>query len=214
MRSLERHRDAGAYALGLLDAADAFRFEDHLADCPACLLALDELSTTTGQLALYCRVTPSAVEPCAAPSAGLLDGVLRETARRYGAGRGRRVGAAAACAVLVAAAPALAALTTQAPEPVRMSARDPRSGATATLTARDRVWGSEIGLTVRDAAARGRVCELVAVAADGSEQTVTTWRTPERAVRTRGASALRTGRTVRYEVRTADGKALLTLRRP
>jgi len=35
MRSLERHHDAGAYALGLLDAADTFRFEDHLGRCPA-----------------------------------------------------------------------------------------------------------------------------------------------------------------------------------
>lgn len=213
MRSLERHRDAGAYALGLLDGADAFRFEDHLADCPSCLRSLDELSAAARQLELYGRVTPTAVEPCAAPSAGLLDGALRKTARRYAAGRVRRIGAAAVCAVLVVAAPAVTALTTAAPEPVRMSARDPRGGAAATLTARDRVWGSEIGLTVRGAAARGQVCELVAVGTDGSEQTVTTWRAPERAVRTRGASALRTGQTVRYEVRAADGTALLTLRR-
>ncbi|MGQ4427661.1 zf-HC2 domain-containing protein, partial [Streptomyces violaceoruber] len=36
MRSLERHRDVGAYALGVLDEAEAFRFEDHLMECPRC----------------------------------------------------------------------------------------------------------------------------------------------------------------------------------
>ena len=35
MRSLERHRDVGAYALGVLDEADTFRFEDHLRSVPA-----------------------------------------------------------------------------------------------------------------------------------------------------------------------------------
>lgn len=35
MRSLERHRDVGAYALGVLDEAEAFRFEDHLMECPS-----------------------------------------------------------------------------------------------------------------------------------------------------------------------------------
>lgn len=36
MRSLERHRDVGAYALGVLDEADAFRFEDHHGVSPVC----------------------------------------------------------------------------------------------------------------------------------------------------------------------------------
>ncbi|MDP9685747.1 hypothetical protein J2S47_006249 [Streptomyces griseoviridis] len=34
MRSLERHRHAGAYALGVLDERDAFRFEDHPRGAP------------------------------------------------------------------------------------------------------------------------------------------------------------------------------------
>ena len=36
MRSQETHRDVAAYALGVLDEADAFRFEDHLMECPRC----------------------------------------------------------------------------------------------------------------------------------------------------------------------------------
>ncbi|MFF3641247.1 zf-HC2 domain-containing protein [Streptomyces sp. NPDC002564] len=213
MRPLERHRDAGAYALGVLDEADVFRFEDHLAGCPDCLLALDELHVPACQLTLYGRATPPSVEPCPPAADGLLERLLREAGRLRGARRGRRLGALAVAAALAVGAPAAALLTAPAPGPVRISARDAHSGVSATLTAKDRAWGTEIGLTVRDEAAGGRVCELVAVGADGSEQTVTTWRVPPHAVRTGGAAALRTAQTVRYEVRTAAGTPLLTLRR-
>ncbi|MFK4070275.1 zf-HC2 domain-containing protein [Streptomyces sp. NPDC029674] len=214
MRPLERHRDAGAYALGVLDRADAFRFEDHLMGCPDCLLSLDGLHAAARQLALYGRVTPSPVEPAAAPSPGLLDRILREAGQLHGARRRWRLCAVAVGVALAVGAPAVTVVTATGPSPVRLSARDARSGVSATLTARDRAWGTEIGLTVRDAAADGRVCELVAVGADGSEQTVTTWRAPAPTVRTRGAAALRTAQTERYEVRSADGEPLLTLRNP
>ena len=38
------HTDVGAYALGLLEAADRQAFEEHLAGCPACAAELAELS--------------------------------------------------------------------------------------------------------------------------------------------------------------------------
>ncbi|MEU5687238.1 hypothetical protein DEJ48_03725 [Streptomyces venezuelae] len=217
MGPLERHRDAGAYALGVLDAADTFRFEDHLMDCPACLLEIDELHTATLQLALYGRATPAPVEPFAAPSTGLLDRLLGRAGRLSGERRGRRLCAVAVGAVLALGVPAVTLTPADGPGPVRITARDARSGVSATLTARDRPWGSEIGLTVRDTAgatAGGRVCELVAVDVDGSEQTVMSWRVPAPTMHTEGTAALRTARTDRYEVRTAHGKPLLTLRRP
>ncbi|MFF1380949.1 zf-HC2 domain-containing protein [Streptomyces sp. NPDC058308] len=83
MSSLERHRDAGAYALGVLDPADTSRFEEHLPDCPTCLLACHELNNLTRQMKLYARVTPTAVEPFAVPSAGLLDRLLRQVRIRF-----------------------------------------------------------------------------------------------------------------------------------
>ncbi|NDZ84405.1 zf-HC2 domain-containing protein, partial [Streptomyces sp. SID10115] len=101
MRPLERHRDAGAYALGVLDEADAFRFEDHLMDCPACLLELGELHAPARQLGLYDRATPAAVDPFAAPSPGLLDRLLGRAGRLSGVRRGRRLCARAVGAVLV-----------------------------------------------------------------------------------------------------------------
>ncbi|MGW2229267.1 zf-HC2 domain-containing protein [Streptomyces formicae] len=211
MRSLERHRDVGAYALGVLDAADVFRFEDHLADCPACLRALDELGATTRQLERYGRLTPPSVDPFTAPDPALLDRLLCEIRRRRGR-RGRRLYAVAAAVVISAAAPVAGILTASDAEPARISARGP-DGVSATLTARDRVWGTELGLTMREATPLPWVCELVAVGADGSEQAVTTWRMGASTVRVRGVAALHPAQTDRYEVRTADGRLLLTLHR-
>jgi hypothetical protein len=38
-----RHRDVASYALGILDDADAMRFEEHLADCAMCAMELESL---------------------------------------------------------------------------------------------------------------------------------------------------------------------------
>ncbi|MFJ2770352.1 zf-HC2 domain-containing protein [Streptomyces sp. NPDC087300] len=212
MRSLERHRDAGAYALGVLDAADAFRFEDHLAGCPACLLALDELRATTRQLETYGRLTPASVAPVAAPDPALLGRLLRESARLRGRRR-RWLCAVAASVVLAVAAPAASVITASGAGSAHLSAHGP-DGVAATLTARERAWGTELGLTMREETPSPWVCELVAVGVDGAEQTVTTWRMGRRTVRVQGVAALHPARTDRYEVRTADGRLLLTLRRP
>ncbi|GAB1642318.1 zf-HC2 domain-containing protein [Krasilnikovia sp. MM14-A1259] len=37
----DQHFDVAAYALGVLDARDAARFEDHLIDCPTCAIELE-----------------------------------------------------------------------------------------------------------------------------------------------------------------------------
>ncbi|MEU2880738.1 zf-HC2 domain-containing protein, partial [Streptomyces sp. NPDC007070] len=73
MRSLERHRDVGAYALGVLDEADAFRFEDHLTACPRCAAQVTEFGPTARQLLLYRRATPRFVHPTAQPGPRLLE---------------------------------------------------------------------------------------------------------------------------------------------
>ncbi|WP_143631837.1 zf-HC2 domain-containing protein, partial [Streptomyces thermovulgaris] len=75
MRSLERHGDVGAYALGVLDEAEAFRFEDHLMECPRCAAHVAEFGPTTRQLMLYRRATPRFVHPMAQPGPGLGHGV-------------------------------------------------------------------------------------------------------------------------------------------
>ncbi|MFH8484178.1 zf-HC2 domain-containing protein [Streptomyces longisporoflavus] len=221
MRPLERHRDAGAYALGVLDAADTFRFDDHLMDCPPCRAVVAELVPAAQQLAAYRGRTPPPVDPLAAPGPGLIDRLLGETVRLRRAGRRRWLCAVAAGVVLALAAPATAVLRAGGPGPEQITARDGRSGVSATLTARGRDWGTDVGLRVRDPHGGARVCELVAVGTDGSEQTVTTWRAPQESsgeepagLSTGGGAALPREDIARYEVRTTGGQRLLTLRRP
>ncbi|MGW7069331.1 hypothetical protein ACWGII_14775 [Streptomyces sp. NPDC054855] len=217
MRPLERHRDAGAYALGLLDAADTFRFDDHLMDCAECRALLTELRPTAQQLAAYERLTPPHVEPLAVPGPGLGERLLAEAVRLRRVGRRRWLCAVVASVVLALAAPVTAALRAEGPGPDQITARDGRTGVSATLTVRGRDWGTDIGLRVRDPEGP-HVCELVAVGTDGSEQTVTTWKAPagesSEELSTQGGAALPREDIARYEVRTTGGQRLLTLRSP
>ncbi|MGY1428194.1 zf-HC2 domain-containing protein [Streptomyces sp. MN12] len=214
MRSLERHRDVGAYALGVLDEADAFRFEDHLMECPRCATQVTEFGPATRQLMLYRQATPRPVHPMARPGPRLLDRLLGEVAARRRSGR-RRVLYAVAAAVVCAVAGSGAVLhagPADAPG-VRLTANDERSGVWARVSAEDRAWGTGVELTVKDGAGP-RPCRLVAVGRDGTEQTVTSWMVPGRDDRPstmRGGAALHTDQIARYEVRTADGERLVTL---
>ncbi|QDQ14941.1 zf-HC2 domain-containing protein [Streptomyces spectabilis] len=205
MRSLERHRDAGAYALGVLDRADAFRFEDHLMDCPHCRARVDELALPAGMLRAHGRDLPPVPGPL------LLDRLLGEAARSRRLRRRWWLGGVAAGVALAVAAPTAAVLTSEGPAPLRAAATDARGELAAVLTARPYAWGTAVDLRVRDAAGR-RVCALVAVGVDGDEETVTTWRGTERALTTRGGTGLGPDRIDHFEVRAAGGARLLTLR--
>ncbi|MFF5438522.1 zf-HC2 domain-containing protein [Streptomyces achromogenes] len=219
MRSLERHRDAGAYALGVLDEADAFRFEDHLMECAPCAAHVSGFGPATRQLMLYRRVTPPFVHPLAQPGPRLLDRLLGELAhlRRV---RRRRLGyGLAASVVLAVAGPGLVAFAGH-PQPsdargTRVaSATDPRTGVWARVTSADEEWGGELRVEVAGGAGP-RACRLVAVGRDGTEQVVAGWTAPGvggRPVTALAATALHPDRIARYEVRTARGEVLVTVR--
>ncbi|MFF3303717.1 zf-HC2 domain-containing protein [Streptomyces sp. NPDC002908] len=55
MLATEPHRDAGAYALGVLGAADTSRFELHLVECSACVVQVREFGGVVRHLAAYAR---------------------------------------------------------------------------------------------------------------------------------------------------------------
>ena len=101
MRSLESHRDVGAYALGVLDEAEAFRFEDHLMECPRCAAHVTEFGPAARQLMLYRRATPRFVHPMAQPGPRLLDRLLAEVASRHRAKRRRLLYGLAASVVFL-----------------------------------------------------------------------------------------------------------------
>ncbi|MEV5018664.1 zf-HC2 domain-containing protein [Streptomyces sp. NPDC053780] len=213
MRSLERHRDVGAYALGVLDEAEAFRFEDHLMECPRCAAQVTEFGPATRQLMLYRRATPRLVHPLTRPGPRLLDRLLSEVAARHRAGRRRVLYALAAAVVCAVAAPGAVLYASQGERAVPLSATDERSGVWARITAEDEAWGTDVMLEVKDGAGP-RPCRLVAVGRDGTEQTITSWNVPghdDRPNTMRGGAALHPDQIARYEVRTAHGEHLVTL---
>ncbi|MBT2398354.1 zf-HC2 domain-containing protein [Streptomyces sp. ISL-100] len=228
MSTNQRHRDVGAYALGVLDPADSFRFEEHLADCATCAVRLSEFAALESTLAAYAH--PGAgVVLAERPTPGLLDRLLdRVEAGRRQRGR-RRMRLVAAAAALIIAGPAAAlALQPGAADGdgdgtvQRYAATDPASGVSASVALRERGWGSGVGLEL--ARVKGPLtCELIAIGKDGEEQTVTTWAVPEggygmpgvpgheEPLRTEGGAALSDTEIDRFEVRTLDGRRLVTI---
>ncbi|MFR9800533.1 zf-HC2 domain-containing protein [Streptomyces sp. MS06] len=213
MSPLERHHDAAAYALGVLDPADAFRFEDHLPDCPRCTAQVTGFGPTARQLLLYRSATPRPVHPMARPGDILLDRLLgRITARRRAARRRFRF-AVAASVLLSLGGSAVAVVAAGGHGVAPLAATDARSGVWAQIVARDEAWGSRVELRIRDGSGH-RSCRLVAVGRDGSEQTVTSWAVPGRAEgpsTLQGGAALHPDQIDHYEVRTADGRRLVTV---
>ncbi|MFG2373933.1 zf-HC2 domain-containing protein [Streptomyces sp. NPDC048504] len=213
MRSLERHRDVGAYALGVLDEADAFRFEDHLMECTSCAAHVTEFGPASRQLMLYRRATPRSVHPMAQPGPRLLDRLLGEVASRHRAGRRRFLYAVAASVVFAVGGPAVATLAAHGDGAVQLTATDAKSGVWAQVTAANENYGSDVSLKIKDGAGP-RSCRLVVVGRDGSEQTVTSWMVPEHdatMITMQGGSAMHPTEIDHYDVRTADGQQLVRL---
>ncbi|MER5276666.1 zf-HC2 domain-containing protein [Streptomyces sp. NPDC002809] len=205
-------RDVGAYALGVLGAADTFRFEEHLEGCPLCAGGVVELGGLTAALRWYARLTPPGVDPVVRAGPGL----ERRATRAVAAGRRRtrRRRLAATAAVVLAAGVPFAGPGGER-EAGRWTGADRGSGMTAVVTARAREWGADVGLEVAGVPDTG-VCSLVAVGRDGDEETVTTWSSAgggEGPRRVSGGVALRPGAIAGFEVRTAAGRRLLRLTR-
>ncbi|MFJ7119484.1 zf-HC2 domain-containing protein [Streptomyces albogriseolus] len=216
MRSLERHRDVGAYALGVLDEAEAFRFEDHLMECPSCAVQVTEFGPATRQLMLYRSATPRTVRPVTQPSPRMLDRLLTQVSARRRVGRRRVLLALAASVVLAVSAPAVTVVARgdDGPRPLTVAATDERSGVWAEVRVEDRDWGSSVELRVKDAAGP-RDCVLVGIGRDGSENVMTSWAVPRHDARPNtvpGGSAMRSDDIERYEVRSTEGETLVVLR--
>ncbi|MER6070314.1 zf-HC2 domain-containing protein [Streptomyces sp. NPDC001817] len=214
MRSLERHRDVGAYALGVLDEAEAFRFEDHLMECPQCAAQVTEFGPATRQLMLYRRATPRFVHPMAQPGPRLLDRLLGEVAHRHRARRRRFLYGLAASVVLAVAGPGIVAFAGHAEPAAHITAAtDSKTGVWAEVTADDGDTGSRLLLRVKDGTGP-HACRLVVVGRDGSEQVVGSWMEPGHNTRTftaLGSSTMHPDDIARYDVRTADGQRLVSV---
>ncbi|MET9077550.1 zf-HC2 domain-containing protein [Streptomyces sp. NPDC004232] len=217
MRSQERHRDVGAYALGVLNEADAFRFEDHLMECPQCAAQVTEFGPAARQLMLYRRATPRFVHPMTQPGPRLLERLLGEVARRQRVRRRRFLYGLAASVVLATAGSGLMAFTAHDEPAARATAAtDPKTGVWAEVTADDEDSGSRLLLKVKDRTGP-HTCRFVIVGRDGSEQVAGTWTQSGPAAGTftaLGSSPLHPDQIARYDVRTTDGQSLVTLKAP
>ncbi|MFJ3305119.1 zf-HC2 domain-containing protein [Streptomyces sp. NPDC086549] len=218
MRSLERHRDVGAYALGVLDEAEAFRFEDHLMECPRCAAHVTEFGPTARQLMLYRRATPRFVHPMTQPGPRLLDRLLGEVAVRHRGRRRRFLYGLAASVVLAVVGAGIAVHTTgQEDSAVRVTAAtDAKSGVWAQVTTADADWGSQVELKVKDASGH-HSCRLVVIGRDGSEQIAGSWDETGHDGMTntmRAGAAMHPEEIAKYEVRTTEGDRLITLEAP
>lgn len=193
----DRHTDVGAYALGVLDAVDAERFEVHLAGCDRCAAELEELMGLPPVLADFKASAPTLETITATPGPRVLDGLLDEVATtRRGRAR-RRLFLVAAAVVLIVGGPLAAvsvkggadeppaptpplanAVRAQFAEGEKVSSVDPDTKVSAGVSMAARTWGTQIVLELANV--KGPLsCNLVAVGKDGRRQTVTTWAVPE-----------------------------------
>jgi hypothetical protein len=217
MRTLDLHRDVGAYALGVLDAADAFRFEDHLMECPRCTLSLADFEGVKTQLDLYARRTPPGVPPLTEARPELLTRLLARAAAGRRRVRRRRLALVAVAAALVVGGPLVVLDVTRAPAvsavTAQWTASDRTTGSSAVVTTAATAWGTDIGLELVRPAVNG-VCALIVVGVDGSRETVTTWASHTRdgeRLTTRGGASMSPDGIDHFEIRTSAGRRLLVI---
>ncbi|MEV8565220.1 zf-HC2 domain-containing protein [Streptomyces sp. NPDC051322] len=213
MRSPELHRAVGAYAIGVLGPADAFRFEEHLVGCPRCAVLLEEFGSVEALLADYARQLPPGVEPGVPTSEALLHRLLDGVRARRRSVRTRRL-ALVAAAVVLAGGGTFSVARPAGDGPgagVRWAATDRTTGVSAAVAVRSADWGTDVEVDVRDAP-HDEVCSLVAVGWTGEVQTVATWAAGRRGpLQAKGAAALPPDAIDHFEVRTSGGKRLLSV---
>lgn len=203
MSSPQIHEDVGAYALGVLGAAETFHFEEHLVGCAACRRLLTEFGSVTALLAAYAE---DGAMPAGPVSPEVLHRMLGAVAERRRRGRTLRIALVAAAGVLVVGG--IGVVLAPAAPPWQVASHAP--GVTASLVTAPKEWGTDVELGLAGAAPVS--CTLVAVGRDGTEQTVATWADRGgQPVRMRGAAALAQNAIARFEVRAADGTRLATI---
>lgn len=191
------HTDVGAYALGVLDAADAARFEEHLVGCEACAARLTELLDLPPLLSALADdgtgrpAAPETLLPTPAPR--VRENLLAEVAAVRRRGRRRRLLLVAAAVALIVGGPVATVALTGGEEPPQAAnpaermydsaadkhtAVDPVTKVDAGVSMADRPWGTSVALRLGNV--HGPLsCSLVAIGRNGTEQTVTTWAVPD-----------------------------------
>ncbi|MDH6702130.1 hypothetical protein P3T26_006632 [Streptomyces sp. MAA16] len=195
------HETVGAYALGILDDAEATAFEAHLAGCEWCAQQLDELAGMEPMLAALADLpgagTPAIGESLSArPSPRLAEKLVVEVDERRKVRSRRSLFGLAASIVLIVGGPlAVYAATggsdgsganeaTAPPAQTLFStmtdkntATDATTHVTATVATEEKAWGTHAVLQLGNV--KGPLkCSLIAVGKNGERETVSTWSVP------------------------------------
>lgn len=200
----------GAYLIGSLAPAERAAVERHLARCAECRAELTTLAPLPGLLG---RLSPDEARSRAlTPAPDLLARTLDTVRARRRAERRRllrwRLAAAAAAAVAVVAAGT--SLWPSGP-PAAPLVAVAGAGAAGTGSLEARGWGTAVELDVTGLPVAPRYV-AVAVARDGRGEVAATWgATPSGRAVVSGATAIPRAELAAVEVRTADGRAVLTL---
>ncbi|MET7284270.1 zf-HC2 domain-containing protein [Streptomyces sp. NPDC005573] len=193
------HETVGAYALGILDDAEATAFEAHLAGCEWCAQQLDELAGMEPMLAALADLpetgsTPALGESLSArPSPRLVERLVDDVSERRAQKRRKSFYMIAAAAALIIAGPvgvmavgsggdsgqtatplAAGPAQTFAKMTDKVSGSDTATGVSATVAMDEKNWGTDTVLQLKGV--KGPLkCSLVAVAKNGERQTLGSW---------------------------------------
>ncbi|KOT36152.1 RNA polymerase subunit sigma [Streptomyces caelestis] len=200
------HETVGAYALGILDDAEATAFEAHLATCEWCAQQLDELAGMEPVLAALADLpgtgTPALGESLSArPSPRVVEKLVDEVAERRARKRRRNFYMVAAAGALIVSGPFVAVAASGgsdgsgngggtnrplAANPAKeafdkssekIMATDPGSRVTATVALEEKLWGTEIVTELKNVKGVQK-CSLIAVGKNGERETVNSWSVP------------------------------------
>ncbi len=199
------HETVGAYALGILDDAEATQFEMHLATCEWCGQQLDELAGMEPMLAALADLpaaqgTPAIGESLSAkPTTGLADRLVGEVVQHRAKKSRRNFFMLAAGVALIVGGPTAVFATTgggdEAPKEGqtfsaaqdsfthmgakdKVSSTDASTQVTATVGMESKAWGTHAVLELKNVKGPEK-CSLIAVGKNGERETVTSWSVPE-----------------------------------
>ncbi|MCT7353817.1 zf-HC2 domain-containing protein [Streptomyces sp. 15-116A] len=201
------HETVGAYALGILDDAEASAFEMHLAGCEWCAQQLDELAGMEPMLAALADLpgagTPSIGESLSAkPSPRVVEKLVDEVAERRAKKRRRNFYMVAAAGALIVSGPFVAVATSNGGDgggggtgtnqtlsanpakeafdqiPDKITATDPKTKVSATVALQKKDWGTGTVVEVKNVKGPEK-CAMIAVGKNGERETVTSWSVPE-----------------------------------
>ncbi|AEA22923.1 anti-sigma factor family protein [Pseudonocardia dioxanivorans] len=205
--------ELGSYLLGSLSPAEHAAVDRHLLTCAECRAEIASLAPLPGLLG---RLTvEEAHEGLVAPPEDLLrrtlDAVRTERrAERRHVRRWQVLTAAAAVAAVVGVGVATVPSMVGGPENVAMAAAA-GIGASGTGALSARTWGTSLHLELAGLPAAAAY-QAYAMSRDGRTEVAATWgATPSGRAVVDGATAIQRADLAEVEIRTVDGRALLTM---